>query len=314
MTTPNTYIGRRKSQLSVAPLKNLCTDLGVEIHYIPESKRDFRQWPLPRPFDIDATQTESENDKHVLITASFGRILTKKHLSAFPPHHRINVHPSLLPKHRGPAPIQHTLLQTPTTISHSGQWQTGVSIVQMLPKDQGIDAGPLFAQDSFSIRPQSDFTSLRDFLGKAGGQTLVGVLRNLLVKLRRREEVELSPQVGEPTHAGMIKPQDGQLDFTEDTAEDITRRYRAFGHQRPLYTFFNGGKTIQFHGVSISESKPDNIALVSGKLVIPCAGSSWLEVKEVKVEGRNRIPAKSWWNGLRSAPQFTSNPPECKNA
>ena len=313
MTTPDTYIGRRKSQLSVAPLKTLCANLGVETHYIPETKREFRQWPLPQPFGIESTLTGSESDKHVLITASFGRILTKKHLSAFPPHHRINVHPSLLPKHRGPAPIQHTLLQTPTTISPSEQWKTAVSIVQMLPKDQGIDAGPLFAQDSLLIPPQSDFTSLRDFLGKAGGQTLVGVLRNLLDKSRRREEVVLSSQEGEPTHAGMIQPQDGQVDFAKDSAEDITRRYRAFGHQRPLYTFVNGGKTIQFHGVAVSEHTSDGIALVEGKLVIPCAKDSWLDVKEVKVEGRNRIPAKSWWNGLRSTPQFTSAP-ECKNA
>lgn len=89
---------------------------------------------------------------HVLVTASFGRILTRKQLSYFLPTRRLNVHPSLLPQYRGPAPIQHALL--------NGEKETGVCVIEMLPATlkkaaqqdanpkAGIDAGDVWLSKS----------------------------------------------------------------------------------------------------------------------------------------------------------------------
>ena len=89
---------------------------------------------FPPPFS--ELQMDSPNPDHLLVTASFGRILTTTQLGAFLPTRRLNVHPSLLPAYRGPAPIQHTLL--------NGEQETGVCVINMLKKKEGIDAGGIW--------------------------------------------------------------------------------------------------------------------------------------------------------------------------
>jgi methionyl-tRNA formyltransferase len=79
----------------------------------------------------------SAKSNQVLITASFGRILRKGQLELFSPGRRLNVHPSLLPHYRGPAPIQHALL--------NGEKETGVCVVEMLKVKAGaIDSGDIW--------------------------------------------------------------------------------------------------------------------------------------------------------------------------
>lgn len=86
----------------------------------------------PEPFT-------SANPTHILITASFGRIIPDSLLNLFDPLHRINVHPSLLPLYRGAAPIQHAIMR--------GDTETGVSIITMKQRRMGIDTGDIFAQE-----------------------------------------------------------------------------------------------------------------------------------------------------------------------
>lgn len=92
---------------------------------------------LPDPFAFSPDGTDHQPPaNHVLVTASFGRILTGTMLSSFQPPHRLNVHPSLLPAYRGPAPIQHAIIH--------GERRTGVCVIQMLKMSEGIDAGAIF--------------------------------------------------------------------------------------------------------------------------------------------------------------------------
>jgi methionyl-tRNA formyltransferase len=129
------------------------------VYNIPKVKGEFKKWTvrfsfpplccmsyiysmdfsiqLPDPFALSVNDTTgSPPASHLLVTASFGRILTGKMLNPFQPPHRLNVHPSLLPAYRGPAPIQHTIM--------NGETETGVCVIQMLKKSEGIDAGALF--------------------------------------------------------------------------------------------------------------------------------------------------------------------------
>lgn len=90
----------------------------------------------PAPF-VTSPDEPSPNPSHLLVTASFGRILRKRHLEPFSPGRRLNVHPSLLPHYRGPAPIQHALL--------NGEMETGVCVIEMLKKKDGaIDSGDIW--------------------------------------------------------------------------------------------------------------------------------------------------------------------------
>ena len=113
-----------------APLKIQSEQSGIPVHFIPSSKGAFKTWPLPPPF------TPSSDVIPLLITASFGRIIPSQILNFFPPSRRLNVHPSMLPLYRGPAPIQHTIAD--------GKTKTGVCVLEMKEKKVGIDCGEIW--------------------------------------------------------------------------------------------------------------------------------------------------------------------------
>lgn len=105
----------------------------------------------PSPFtNIDEAHF-SVPETHLLVTASFGRILSPSLLNLFPPGQRLNVHPSLLPAYRGPAPIQRALMQ--------GEKKTGVCVIDMMEKKEGIDAGSIWGCESMASDKASERTT-----------------------------------------------------------------------------------------------------------------------------------------------------------
>lgn len=88
------------------------------------------------------------NQDHLLVTASFGRILPDPVLELFPSQQRLNVHPSVLPAYRGAAPIQRAIM--------NGDRMTGVCVIEMLSRTKGIDAGRIWAsQYTVSLLPRA---------------------------------------------------------------------------------------------------------------------------------------------------------------
>jgi len=129
--------------------------LGLPIHTIPLKKERSLYTesvgpsitPKAREVDWETSllqelpfQPNADNPHTILVTASFGRILSDKILSRFPVDGALNVHPSLLPAYRGAAPIQRSLMNR----NGEGGHDTGVSIISMLPKKLGIDAGSIW--------------------------------------------------------------------------------------------------------------------------------------------------------------------------
>lgn len=100
----------------------------------------------PAPF-VPLSDEPSAKSNHLLVTASFGRILRKGQLERFSPGRRLNVHPSLLPHYRGPAPIQHVLL--------NGEKESGVCVIEMLKIKAGpVDSGDIWGCDK-TVRAKS---------------------------------------------------------------------------------------------------------------------------------------------------------------
>lgn len=97
----------------------------------------------PHPFDPPTGSPLPLN--HVVVTASFGRILPAALLRRFDTSRRLNVHPSLLPLYRGPAPIQHALM--------NGRSETGVCVIEMMERSKGIDAGPIWGSSKTVVFP-----------------------------------------------------------------------------------------------------------------------------------------------------------------
>jgi len=259
---------------------------------------------------------------HLLITASFGRILSSPLLQLFGPTRRLNVHPSLLPSYRGPAPIQHTLLR--------GEPETGVCVIELMERRMGIDAGAIWGCKKLPIPDEITFPQLRDILAREGGKLLVSVLRDLLAGRATSTPQATTQSVFD---APLITAADAIVDPTTMTAEEIVRRHRAISHQKPLVTYLPTRKTLQLHSPSVyripSEATPDVFlpqtpgtavyCPATRALLVRCASQSSfdsessfsisslhsssfpsiLRVPHVKQEGRALLGAKEWWNGAK---------------
>ncbi|KAH7920340.1 Formyltransferase [Leucogyrophana mollusca] len=308
-TNPDVKTGRRGAHLSISPLKTLGESLGVPVHTIPREKPAFRHWLPPSPF------SGSGNAHHLLITASFGRIIPAPLLHLFPEGRRLNVHPSLLPSYRGPAPIQRALMQ--------GERDTGVCIIDMMevrrkrlseaggekenrsPSGGGIDAGSIWGHVGMPVPRDATFSSLRDALAQTGGKLLVAVIRDMLAG--RASCTAQAPVLASTPRASAITATDALVDFEKMSAEDIERLHRAIGHQKPITAFLPTGKSLQLHSLSVlpAQSVPfDTPGLASYSsqtraLLVPCAGGGVLSVGHVKQQDRALLASREWWNGVK---------------
>ncbi|KAF7360158.1 hypothetical protein MVEN_00744300 [Mycena venus] len=276
-TNPDTRLGR-------SPLKALAQSLNVPVDFIPPEKPDFKHWKPPPPFSSAAGPIPPPNPNHVLITASFGRILTPAQLDLFEPARRLNVHGSLLPSYRGPAPIQHAILNNATS--------TGVSVAQMLKR--GIDKGPVWDTSEIPVSHDATFTSLRTELAAHGGKLLVNVLREMLAGTAKS-----TPQPAEsPTpHAHGITAADAILDFATMTGQDIVARHRAIGHQRALTTWMPSGTRLHLHDPIVSPAPPPKLSKVPGAMV-------YHKPERTLKEHRSTLEAREFWNGVVPHPKL----------
>jgi methionyl-tRNA formyltransferase len=171
--------------------------------------------PLPSAEELRAL------DADVFIVASFGKILSKEILS-IPKFGALNVHPSLLPILRGPAPIQGTIL---------GQGTPGVSIIQM---DEEMDHGPLLAQEEVAIDPWPDhYDVVEEKLARKGGELLALVLPTWI-----DGTLTATPQDHtQATFIKFIKKEDGLLDLQDD-AEKNLRKVFAYSTWPSAHFFF----------------------------------------------------------------------------
>lgn len=155
------------------------------------------------------------------VVASFGKILPKNYLE-IPPKGFLNVHPSLLPELRGPAPIQNLILQNKTP---------GVTIIQM---DEKMDHGPLVAQEAVKVSPWPDhYVAVEEKLGRAGGRMLGGLLPRWV-----GGELEPIPQDdSRATYVKMVKKEDGLIDLAGN-AEENYRKVLAYSVWPGAYLLF----------------------------------------------------------------------------
>ncbi|KAI0350884.1 Formyltransferase [Trametes cingulata] len=303
VTQPDTKTGRRGSKLSISPLKLLAEKHTLRFHTIPHERSEFKHFIPPSPFAPPKLHQDislKPPPEHLLVTASFGRILPNSLLSLFLPERRLNVHPSLLPSYRGAAPIQHALID--------GQRETGVCVIEMTERKKGIDSGAIWSSRKMTVPEGATFPALRDSLSVMGGQLLVATLRDMLARKDTRV-----PQPDDPyaPRAPLITMQDSCIDFRTMSAEQIVRRHRAVSHQKPLTTLLQTQRTLQLHEPSVLEDAPAGVKELlpvegtavfhppSKALVIRCAGETYLSVPMVRQQDRHLLKAKEWWNGVK---------------
>ena len=219
----------RHMQLTAPHIKTWAQMKGIEV-FQPES---LKALPLDSPLHTKKFD--------ICIVASYGKIIPEDILTMFP-HGVLNVHPSLLPKYRGPSPIESVLLD--------GDMTTGVTIIKL---DTEMDHGPILAQTSLTISPYANAGTLEVTCGQIGGELLVSVLPHYIdgVLIPKEQEHDSA------TICKKITKDLGQIHLDEDI-DSVRRKFRAFTPWPTLYFF------IDHHGSQI-RIKINDIELVEEK-------------------------------------------------
>ncbi|KAM7151528.1 LOW QUALITY PROTEIN: methionyl-tRNA formyltransferase, mitochondrial [Macrochelys suwanniensis] len=263
-------------------------------------KNCAKQFQLPTH---DWPDTGPSGQFDVGVVASFGRLLSEDLILQFP-YGVLNVHPSYLPRWRGPAPIVHTVLH--------GDTVTGVTIMQIKPKR--FDVGPIIKQEKFAVPSQCTAKELEAILSKLGANMLISVLKNLPESLKNKRE---QPNEG-VTFAPKVTVATSCIKWEEQTPDQILRLQLAIGATLPLQTLWMGNtvKLLDFVEVynicSFADQLLNEHGIVPGSvlyhkssqtLVVRCK-EGWVGVKTVIL--KKKLTAADFYNGYLH-PWFQQN-------
>jgi len=271
-TRPDRPAGRGRG-LASSPVKRLATALAL---------------PVVQPVSLKEVGVVAELASFkpdVIVVAAFGQILTKSVLE-LPKFGCINIHPSLLPRHRGAAPVVAAIL--------AGDSFTGISIMLM---DEGLDTGPVVSVAQVAISDKDNTGSLTLKLSLIAAHLLQDVLPDWVGgKIKPRPQGEASA-----TYSAAIAKGDGEIDWYQP-AVDIWRRVRAFHPWPGCYTRWRG-KVLK-----IIEAEPlsQGVDAVAGEAVdLPGnslgvnTGDGVLRLLAVQLEGKRVMTAGEFLRGQR---------------
>lgn len=196
------------------------------------------------------------------VVVAYGRLIKPPVLGAMP---LLNEHFSLLPRWRGAAPVERAIL--------AGDERTGVCIMDI---EESLDTGPVYARVEVSIGPDDTADELRSVLVREGTALMLDVLANGIGRP--------TPQSGEPTYAKKIEPFELELDWSRPAVE-LHRIVRVGG----AYTSHRG-KRVKVWRTRLPASG-------DAAVVVP-TGTAPIEIVEVQPEGRGRMTAGAWANGI----------------
>ncbi|MEK7616013.1 MAG: methionyl-tRNA formyltransferase [Patescibacteria group bacterium] len=170
------------------------------------------------------------------VVVVYGKIIPGKLLKK-PKHGFLNIHPSLLPKYRGPSPIK--------TAIYNGDETTGVTIIEL---DSEMDHGPIVGNIKYQITNNKLHTEIRDELANLGAELLLKIIPDYIAgKIK-----PVTQDHSKATHTKMLNREDGKIDWSR-TPQEIYNQFRAY-HDWPGLWFLHKGKRVK-----ILEYKPNEI-------------------------------------------------------
>ncbi|MGD1148489.1 MAG: methionyl-tRNA formyltransferase [Thermoanaerobaculaceae bacterium] len=224
------------------------------------------------------------------VVVAFGRMISPRVLRV-PRHGFVNLHPSLLPRYRGPSPIESAIL--------AGDAATGVTTMLL---DEGMDTGPILLQRETPIGQRERSPELEARLARLGADLMAETLAGLAA-----ETVVAKPQDDSAaTVTVKLERRMGRVDW-QLTARELSNRCRAFDPWPGLFTNFRGSR-VKIHGLEVGEAPPGDEAPGTVLDVSPAgiavrAGKGTVAVvTEVQREGKRRMPADAFIIGERVAP------------
>ncbi len=244
--------------------------------------------PTLKPVKIRTPEFLSELkafEPDLLVVAAYGRILPNSILDV-PRIAPMNVHASLLPRHRGASPVEAAIL--------AGDAETGVTIMRIVER---MDAGPMYLQRRISIESSDTQGTLKEKLAELGADAMLEAIdlaaRGALVETPQDEALA--------TYTAQVEKKDAVIDWTASAAQ-IERMTRAYDPWPVARTRLGGDEVLIWRAAiedpGSSGHAPGTIVSVKPNPVVQC-GAGRLRLLEVQAAGRKRIPAADFLRGKR---------------
>ena len=271
VTQPDKQKGRGK-ELSCSPVKELAVKYNIPV-YQPNKAKDPEFLELVR-----------EMAPEVIVVAAFGQILPKALLD-IPPYGCINVHGSLLPKYRGAAPIQYSII--------NGESETGITIMHM---DVGIDTGDMILQGKLQIAENETGGSLFDKMARLGADLLIEALQQLEAGCA----VRIPQDNDKATNVKTLTKEMGLIDFKQPAIK-IEHLIRGLNPWPSAYTYL-AGKTLKLWHASVEPTSdhsavPGQVVELRKDSMVVATGDGALVIKELQLEGKKRMTTDAFLRG-----------------
>ncbi len=275
VTQPDRSQGRGQKKIA-PPVKTFAQKLGLPI-FQPENINEQSFIDLFRKLNPE-----------MVVVAAFGKILPKVIID-FPPLGCLNIHPSLLPKYRGAAPINWAII--------NGETKTGVTIMHM---NEGMDSGNIILQSEAVISANENYGQLHDRLATQGSALLITAIEQILAG-------NLTDRAQDPslvTFAPRLTKETGRINWHADIF-DIVNLIRGLSPIPAAYTILEG----QLLKIYNSEPKPDKAGNIPGTIGIitvegipVAAKNGYVLLKELQLAGKKKMPASAFLRGYHLNP------------
>jgi len=277
VTQPDKPKGRGKKYIA-PPVKTCALKMGIPV-YQPDRVRDKNFLETFRKISPD-----------MVVLVAFGQILPKE-LINFPKFGCLNVHPSLLPKYRGAAPINWPII--------NGDRKTGVTIMLM---DEGVDSGDILLQEETDIDIDDTFDDLHERLSKMGAELLIRTVRGVM-----DATLDGTPQDASlATLAPRLTREAGYINW-DNEAGKITNLIRGLSSHPGAYSFLGDKKLKIFYAVpgkekSSGEKEPGETGMLMEAGLQVATRDGHVYLKDVQLEGKKRMFIENFLRGYRLLP------------
>ena len=275
-TQPDRPKGRGK-QLAPPPVKLLAEQHGIPVFQPPR---------LRRPEVVEELRALAPD---LIVVVAYGQILPQSVLD-IPRHGCINVHASLLPRHRGAAPINKAIMD--------GDQETGITTMLM---DVGLDTGDMLIKRSTPIHPNETAGELHDRLALLGRETMEETLDRLCAGLLQPEKQDDS----QSTYAPMLKKEDGLIDWNRD-ARTLHNQVRGLDPWPGAYTHLNG-EVLRLADTrpAQGQGRPGTVLAADAAGIHIACGQGALVIGALQLPGRKRLSAADFLRGRALPPGTT---------
>lgn len=267
VTQPDRAVGRKK-EIRITPVKEVALSYGLPI-YQPEKLSGSPEMEAIMNLGADG-----------IVTAAFGQFLPSKLLASM--NFVVNVHASLLPKHRGGAPIHYALIQ--------GDKETGVTIMETVKE---MDAGDMISRRSIPITDEDNVGTLFEKLAIVGRDLLLDTLPAYLAG-------DIQPEAQDPsqvTFSPNIRPEEERLDWNK-TNRQLFNQIRGMNPWPVAHTLWQGGRFKIYEAeLADGDGQPGEILEIGKRQLLVATGEGALALKTVQPAGKPKMTISDFLNG-----------------